>query len=292
MNIANIIGELAHPYPSGGGVVEYFMVRVAPKEYKLLLFLPYSPFTKNPEGYTNLDAYYVASNTLYHTQQAIIAKLTSFGAQSYYNDIKSEFERWGCGVRLHTTLISIPPYGTKVALAIVSLNGDFLEHKPVFSATCDNCGRCVTACPSGGISAEKFTRALCLRDAMDNYLTTQIDISPLSGSILGCDRCQRVCPHNSAIISVETPLKLREMLSFKWLSQAFKIGKKGLMPLAEFMGTNYMRPKRIAYFAINSVTRQCDSYFLQQFFDYPDTNISQFAKSKYNLINKDTIKQN
>ncbi|MFI3228815.1 MAG: 4Fe-4S double cluster binding domain-containing protein [Bacillota bacterium] len=292
MDIADIIGELAHPYPSGGGVVEYFLVRVAPKEYKLLLFLPYSPFTKNPEGYTNLDAYYVASNTLYHTQKAIIAKLASFGAQSDYNDIKSEFERLGCGVRLHTTLIAIPPYGTKVALAIVSLKGEFLEHKVAFSATCDNCGRCVAACPSGGISATNFTRALCLRDAMDNYQHTKLNLAPLSGSILGCDRCQSVCPQNSAIASTETPAKLLEMLSFKWLSHAFKSGKKGLMPLAEFMGANYIRPNRIAFFAINSVTQQCDSYFLQQFFDNADPTIANAAKAQYLSLNKDNNLQN
>ncbi len=284
MEIANKIAELAHPYLSGRGGVEFFMVNTTSDECKILLFLPYSPYLTNPAGHTNLDAYYVASNELYHVQKKIVAKLADYNARVCSDDIKSQFISAGCGIRLHTSLIAIPPYGTKVALGIVKLDGNFVEYKVDFEQCCDNCGRCIAACPSGGLTANGFVRENCLRDAMDNYQTTAVDIAPLCGSILGCSRCQSICPHNAAIACVKAPQELITLLSFESLSQMFKIGKRGLMALAPYMGANYIRPKRLAYFAINSVLRKEDCYFLEQFFDYGDKFIADFAIERYSKL--------
>ncbi len=285
MDIANLITNLARPYPSDWGGVQFFVVNDANCS-KILLFLPYSPYLPNPDGYANIDAYYIASNKLYHTQQSIIATLAQYDARCEYNDIKTQFQNAGCGIRLYNSLIAIPPYGTKVALAIVTLNGNFKEYRQQLVGSCDNCGRCIKACPSGGLTATGFVRQNCLRDAMDNYTTTRLDISYLGRSMLGCDICQSVCPHNNAMPRINAPVEFMELLSFRNLSIMFKVGKKGLMALAPFIGTNYIRVSRLAYFAINAVKCPSDSYFLTQFFDYQDKFVANFAKEKYNQLIK------
>ena len=70
---------------------------------------------------------------------------------------------------------------------------------------CYRCGRCVAACPAHALHADgsgvDATRCL-------SYLTIEHrgEFPPgtdLHGKIYGCDVCQQVCPHNSAVIPTD-----------------------------------------------------------------------------------------
>ncbi len=74
--------------------------------------------------------------------------------------------------------------------------------KPVIAADrCGTCTKCIDACPTGAIVAEKQIDAnLCI-----SYLTIETKSNPAPGlrdkidSYFGCDICQQVCPWNRAI---------------------------------------------------------------------------------------------
>ena len=66
------------------------------------------------------------------------------------------------------------------------------------SGNCENCRRCIDACPGKALSENGAVDARrCL-----SYLTIEhrgefIDGTDLHGCLYGCDVCQRVCPHNA-----------------------------------------------------------------------------------------------
>lgn len=68
--------------------------------------------------------------------------------------------------------------------------------------TCIGCGKCVAACPGGALLDGGFCEEKCL-----SYITqkkgeltkAEKDAMIREGTIWGCDRCQRVCPHNEDV---------------------------------------------------------------------------------------------
>lgn len=94
------------------------------------------------------------------------------------------------------TLIT-PEYGSFVALGTILLDRE-LEENSVLPGSCEGCGRCREACPTGALVAPHILDPnRCL-----SYLTqapgvVPAEFRPLFGRRLyGCDRCQEVCPHN------------------------------------------------------------------------------------------------
>jgi epoxyqueuosine reductase len=67
---------------------------------------------------------------------------------------------------------------------------------------CYRCGRCIAACPAqalhsdgGGVDANRCLSYLTIEHRGDFAEGTD-----LHGKIYGCDVCQRVCPHNAAVV--------------------------------------------------------------------------------------------
>lgn len=110
---------------------------------------------------------------------------------------------------------------------------------------CDNCLKCIRACPSGALSENGFNPESCIRFLMDNPEHNFEKLVSLKANFLGCEVCQDVCPHNKNIKREKIPTKLLDELDIRTLLANSKKGKKGLETLAEYIGTNYNRPMRI-----------------------------------------------
>lgn len=91
-------------------------------------------------------------------------------------------KRYGsyCFIGSIVTTLQIPPTGGEVM-------------------TCRHCGRCISSCPGGALSAGGFERKKCLSDITQRkgeLSTDEMALIRRGGLAWGCDVCQEVCPMN------------------------------------------------------------------------------------------------
>ncbi len=225
----------------------FFIVHKDNKAY-VLLYKPYQPFKDLPEGYVNINAFYPASNELYFISKHLEGELCEYGASIYKGNLKALFVDSKCAILLKNCLIAIPPYGTRVALSAMELQSvietDLTNGFIGQELYCDTCDNCIIHCPTGALN-EGFNKEICLRYASDHVEETEVDLTLLHKSILGCDACQDICPYNKDIGKIDMPEKLMKLLKTEDLIARAEGGRKYLEELCQFVGNNYNRPNRI-----------------------------------------------
>ena len=125
------------------------------------------------------------------------------GAQRQYVDTGPVLERdfaarAGAGWHGKSTMLIHPKLGTWLFLATIMTTIEFPPDEPSHDH-CGKCTRCITACPTGAITApQKLDARLCI-----SYLTIENKgpipehLRPLLGDrIYGCDDCLDACPWN------------------------------------------------------------------------------------------------
>lgn len=147
----------------------------------------------------------------------------------------------------NTTLIT-PEFGSFVLLGEILTNLE-LDYDKAAIGTCGACTRCIDACPTKAIVAEKQLDATrCI-----SYLTIE-NKNPIpkqfhhamSNWIFGCDICQEVCPYNKQNAK---PLQLEEFKKVKIagnhlpLEEILNIQTNEKF-LRRFAGSPLMRAKR------------------------------------------------
>lgn len=122
--------------------------------------------------------------------------------------------RAGLGVRGDNGLLITPEYGSFVFIATLCTDADHAAvtgaPPPTFpdqAPTCEGCGACRRACPTGalggdGICLSRLTQQKGELTADEQVLLTA---HPL---VWGCDTCQMVCPHNRRVVAAgqDTPV--------------------------------------------------------------------------------------
>jgi epoxyqueuosine reductase len=88
------------------------------------------------------------------------------------------------------------------------------------SPSCELCGKCAEACPAGAITRDGLDAMKCLRKDMEYPADMPEEHFPLMGRrVMGCDTCQRVCPHNRKIADLNPgedqimPFRLEDLIS-------------------------------------------------------------------------------
>jgi epoxyqueuosine reductase len=125
------------------------------------------------------------------------------GAQRQYVDTGPMLERdfaarAGAGWQGKSTMLIHPKLGTWLFLATILTTLELPPDEPSHDH-CGKCTRCITACPTGAITApQKLDARLCI-----SYLTIENkgpipeQLRPLLGDrIYGCDDCLDACPWN------------------------------------------------------------------------------------------------
>lgn len=119
---------------------------------------------------------------------------------------------------------------------------------------CNGCDRCRRACPVGAIG-EKLDGERCLRSRQqEGYIAEEEVAKKMANRVLGCHTCQMACPLNTAACvppSVDGEALLRAATS----------GKRALLPFADCLGNNYLRPARLTALCLNALTNARDGRF-------------------------------
>jgi epoxyqueuosine reductase len=108
-------------------------------------------------------------------------------------------QRAGLGWIGHNSMLINPKRGSYHFLAVVLTNLDVALDTPFSEDRCGSCRRCIEACPTGAIVADRLIDSrLCI-----SYLTIEYgggieaELQHQMGDwIFGCDECQNVCPWN------------------------------------------------------------------------------------------------
>lgn len=174
-----------------------------------LLVWAYKPY---PAG-ERIPSYYINSNLSYHASVAIAKALQSEGVECLRAEIpiKQMAVKYGIAEPLRSSLVSVPPFGTRMAFQSMLLGEPFKDEeygKPKPSQ-CGACRACINACPAHAISEKGLDVEKCMRFYMDraDYPDWVYDIQTTH---LGCEVCQQVCPRNAHVPKTLPSDEIRE----------------------------------------------------------------------------------
>lgn len=237
----------------------YYFLR---DEY-VLLFQPYKPLYVISPSIGFCDRYYLAFQKLYAKKNSLKEKLKESGILTY--DFKGQYKRliasMGLGKILRNTLLWLPNAGTFFAIEIISIKEPHKEIFPTFlhmDKVCLHCKKCIEACPTGALTESGFIRENCIRQWQCDFLSPESSEDKkrkLKNKILGCNICQSCCPQNSIFINSEEILS-QEYQKFFELDVFAKnciIKSEERAFYNNYLGENYMRPRRILSFVLNAM---------------------------------------
>ncbi len=124
----------------------------------------------------------------------------------------------------HSLLIN-KYYGSYVFIGELIIDLELAYDEPFTSDHCGSCTRCIDACPTGAIVADRIVDA---RKCISYHTIENKEEAPAAlrekfqNHIFGCDICQDVCPWNKVILPTQsvdfTPIEgLLEMRKKDWL---------------------------------------------------------------------------
>lgn len=209
----------------------------------LICVLPYAPY----EDETLVASYYPASNKAYHAMKRLLMLLQEQGirAERAETPYREQLASYGIGSRMDNQLLYLKPYGTYINLqgAMLSLP-EPVEYTPRRTPedVCDHCGLCQTVC-FGAIQGNfAFDWTRCVHTYMEGDPIPE-DAMKWLPSLLGCMRCQSVCPKNPQN-AVPIPEPIRETLD------PVAVLKGNRKQAGELIGANLASPNRLLRQAI------------------------------------------
>lgn len=212
----------------------------------LFLVTGYRPY----EPAFHVSGNYPSSNLAYHRVKALVTALEADGirAERIYVPIRELALRSGIGVECLNGLTAYDGFGTRVAVQVLAA---CLPGKPEYEKVrsyrhCDNCGKCISACPSHAIDEMGFHFTRCARAYMGNVAMPDWAMDCMD-TLLGCETCQFVCPLNDGI-----PYERELPAAF----DLERILKGELKPVLAIVGTNLNSGGRIIAQAIVLAVRQ------------------------------------
>lgn len=151
-----------------------------------------------------IHPYYRISHHAYQAAKQLVAEGSAAGLPIALRDdvrLKPIFARLPGFSQGRNTLSYIEGVGSRFYVKTFSLDMPMPadvelegENHPLH---CGECRRCVEACPGGAITENGFVAEKCIRYWMLSGKAAPEDVHAAMGNrLIGCDECQRCCPHN------------------------------------------------------------------------------------------------
>ncbi len=209
----------------------------------LICVFPYTPY----DDETLVASYYPASNRAYHAMKRLLALLHERGirAERAETPYREQLASYGIGSRMDNQILYLEPYGTYFNLqgAMLELPAP-VEYEPRREPKeiCDHCGLCKDVC-FGAIKGDyAFDWTRCVHTYMEGDPIPQ-DAMEWLPSLLGCMRCQAICPKNPKN-AVRIPEEIRITLD------PVAVLKGNRKEAGDLIGKNLASPNRVLRQAI------------------------------------------
>lgn len=170
----------------------------------LLALMPYQAEKEPFADDAWIHPYYYASQRAYRLADDI-AKAHAADGVLWREDIllKPIFARLEGFTQGRNTLSYTEDYGSRFHVQILTLKEAIPPTHHLQEARhelhCGECHRCVDACPTNALEGGIFHRERCLRNwQVSGQIYPEQVREKMGNRLIGCDVCQRVCPHNHA----------------------------------------------------------------------------------------------
>lgn len=192
-----------------------------------------------------IHPYYFASQSAYLAARALVQEAEREGVPLSLRDevrVKPLFARMPGVSQGRNTLSYLPGTGSRFHVQIFVLDEPMEPDPPLEDAPhpthCGNCDLCMKACPTGAIDEQGFHREKCLRNWQMSGKPVPEELRALMGNrLIGCDDCQRCCPHNPAPDGqAHEPVSIDALLTDT---------KAACASLREKIGANLALPNRV-----------------------------------------------
>ena len=214
------------------------------KEATLLIAVRAYEAEDAPEGGAWIHPYYFASQQAYLAAQETVQLARQVGVPLSSRDevrVKPIFARLPRFQQGRNTLSYLPGIGSRFHVQIFTLDAPLppTEHllpeaKPL---QCGDCRRCLDACPTGALDEAGFHREKCLRNwQLSGKAVPEALRVRMGNRLIGCDSCQRCCPHNPPPVKRGEPVPLQPLLTDIRTSAA---------ALSKQIGANLAIPNRV-----------------------------------------------
>ena len=205
---------------------------------------------KDIPGYATVSAYYPVSNRLYNATVEFILELRKLGVFAVHGNkipVKPYAVICGFGKQGRNSLLITQNHGSRIALSAVlvdrtlGFHACLGKHENPYLESCNTCLACVKNCPTNALRQTTPDPERCLRRWMMSGERIPVEYRDhMDNSLLGCDRCQDICPENLRHV-----IEKKDPPSCLSIDRLLTPDQNEISELGALIGENMARRKRV-----------------------------------------------
>lgn len=173
----------------------------------VIFIIPYRSQTEIAnDGFSEYARVYDYHTFCKHLYERILDKLSENSGYKFYGfcdhspvNEKLAAAKCGLGVIGRNSLFIDETYGSYVFIGSILTDAKNAQTTHEISF-CEDCGKCIAACPNSAIIEKGIDRFKCLSGISQkkSKTTEEKELLKAHNIVWGCDICQNVCPHNKS----------------------------------------------------------------------------------------------